>query len=453
MPSHRIPRSGSGRVFATATWSGAEQRQLVQPVEGAMSHTLILGPTGTGKSQLICNLAAQDIEQGRGVLLLDLKGDTASSLLEQIPAERAGDVIVLEPASGLPVPGLRVFGDGDPELVADMLLQTFHGLFRDSFGVRSHQYLRQGFVTLAHDSEATLVDLIYLFNDPGYRARLVGQLDDPMLQAAWAAYEQMKPAEQAVQLASPLRKIHEVVGRRVVRAVLAQRSPRFDMHQVLAEGKIVVVSLSPGRLGEPAAQLLGALVVYELYKAVLARQAVPERARRPFGFYLDEPKILTAGAPIPLDAMFELFRGHGCAITLGGQAISQLPRDVQRAALTNAATLAAFRQTRADAELLARELAGISAEGLQHLGRFEVAARLGLGSGDVAPVTTGRTLPPRSPISDPDDIRRQAAARYGVDAAVVDRQLQERRAEPGDDAAPIGVGGAARVGRRRRRRS
>lgn len=455
MPSHRLPATGPGRIFATATWPGMTDRPLLQPVAGAMSHSLILGPTGVGKSALITNLISQDVAEGHGALLLDMKGDTASDVLARIPKNRMKDVIVLEPASGLPVPGLRVFGDGDPELVADMLLGTFRGLFKDSWGVRSDQYLRQGFVTLAEDADATLADLIYLFTDPGYRRRLVGKLDDPMLQAAWAAYEAMSPGEQAQHLASPLRKIQEVVGRKVVRAVLAQSRPRFDLHDVLASGKVVIVSLSPGRLGAPAVQLLGALVVYQLYSAVLARQAIPEAARRPFAFYLDEPKVLGSGVPIPLDAMFELFRGMACSITLGGQAITQLPKDVQRAALTNASTLVAFRQSRADAEMLARELPGVSAEGLQHLGRFEVAARIGLGPGDVASVTTGRTLPPSEPISDADTVRRESAERYGVDPAEVDTRLRKRHEPaPASSAAgsnePSVTTGAAPVGRRRR---
>ena len=447
VPSPRIP--SKGRVFGTSNAPGLEDRQLAQPVEGSWSHSVALGPTGVGKSALVTSLATQDAHAGRGLVLIDMKGDGASDLLARLPERRAKDVIVLEPASGMAVPGLRVFGDGDPELVADLLLGTFRGLFKDSWGVRSDQYLRMGFVTLAHDREATLADLVHLFNDAGYRQRLVGRLDDPMLQAAWAAYEAMSPAEQAAHLASPLRKIHEVVGRRVVRAVLAQPRPRFDMAEVLRRGKIVIVSLPPGRLGAPAVQLLGALVTYELYTAVLARQAIPEDKRRSFGFYLDEPKVL-ASLPIPLDAMFELFRGMHCGVTLSAQSISQLPREVQRAALTNAASLVSFRQSRADAELLARELPSISAEGLQNLGRFEVALRLGLGNGDVAPLATAHTLPPREPTSDPDAIRRVSAERYGVDPAEIDRSLRKRHGL--DDAREAVAGGSDEtpVGRRRR---
>ncbi len=446
VPSPRIPTKG--RVFGTSNAPGLEDKRLAQPVEGSWSHSLVLGPTGTGKSVLVTSLAAQDAHAGRGLVLLDMKGDTATDVLARLPEKRAKDVIVLEPASGMAVPGLRVFGDGDPELVADLLLGTFRGLFKDSWGVRSDQYLRMGFVTLAHDREATLADLVHLFNDAGYRQRLVGRLDDPMLQAAWAAYEAMSPAEQASHLASPLRKIHEVVGRKVVRAVLAQPQPRFDMKEVLRKGKIVIVSLPPGRLGAPAVQLLGALVTYELYTAVLGRQAIPEDKRRSFGLYIDEPKVL-ASLPIPLAAIFELFRGMHVGLTLSGQSISQLPREVQQAALTNAATLVAFRQSRSDAELLARELS-ISAEGLQHLGRFEVALRLGLGSGDVAPLATAHTVSPAEPTSNPDAIRRVSAERYGVDPGEIDRALRQRHGLDDRREAVAAAGNEAPVGRRRR---
>ncbi|HNJ79657.1 MAG TPA: type IV secretory system conjugative DNA transfer family protein, partial [Marmoricola sp.] len=333
-----IPYEGEGRRVGTSTWPGKEDRQLVQPPEGALSHALVVGPTGSGKSTLMVEMAADDLREGRGLVLIDLKGDTAEDVLARVPEHRAGEVIVLDPAAGLAVPGLRVLGGTDPELAADQLLTTFKGIFTDSWGVRSDQYLRLGFVTLAHDPEATLADLGFLFSDASFRRRMTGNLEDPMLTAAWASYEAMKPAEQSQHLASPLRKVNEVIGRRVVRAVLAQTKPRFDMNQVLAKGQVVVVSLSPGRLGGPAATLIGALVIYEIYKAVLARQTVPQMAREPFGLYIDEPKLLTQGTPLPLDSMFELFRGLGVGITLAAQSIGQLGRDLQKAAVSNSGT-------------------------------------------------------------------------------------------------------------------
>jgi hypothetical protein len=166
-------------------------------------------------------------------------------------------------------------------------------------------------------------------------------------------------------------------------------------------------------------------VIHELFHAVQARSHVPTAKRRPFYVYVDEPKVFT-DIPVPLDSLFELARGLGVGLTLSAQSISQLPADLAQAALTNAATLVAFRQNYDDAKLLARELPGVTADELQALGRFEIAARIGLGPGDVSPPVTGRTLPPPEPISDPEEVRRESAARYGNDPKEVDAALLER---------------------------
>ena len=111
---------------------------------------------------------------------------------------------------------------------------------------------------------------------------------------------------------------------------------------------------------------------------------------------------MLSSIPVPLDSMFELFRGMNVGLTMTGQAITQLPRPSSSAALTNAATLVVFRQNaRADAELLARQLPGVSAEQLQHLDKFAAVMRLGLGDGEVAPTVTGTTEPLPAPITDP----------------------------------------------------
>jgi hypothetical protein len=424
MPAARLPRSG--RVFGCSDWPGMEDRSLAQPLVGGLSHALVVGPTGSGKSHLLASLVVQDMEAGRGCLVLDGKGDLARDVLARVPAGRREDVIVLDPGVPLPMPGLRVFARGsDPELTADLVLGIFRELFADSWGVRSDKWLRAGLVTLAHDKAATLADLPLLFSDDRYRRELTGRVRDPLLLDTWAAFEAMSPQARTHQLGSPLTKVSEVIGRRVVRGVLAQPDPKLDLNDVLASGKVVVVSLSAGRIGVPASRLLGALVIHELFQAVQARAALAPNRRRPFFVYVDEPKVL-ADLPVPLDSLFELARGLGVGLTLGAQSLTQLPQVVQRAALTNAATIVAFRQAADDAQLLARELLELNAQELQGLGRFEVALRLGLGPGDVAPVATGVTLPLPKPSSDPRAVRRASAERYGVTVAAVDEALRRR---------------------------
>lgn len=424
MPAPGLPRRGA-RVLAYSTWPGMEKRALAQPLLGTLSHTVVAGPSGVGKSALLAGAVAQDLAAGRGCLVLDGKGDLAEEVLRLVPERRWGGVIVLDPGREGPVPGLRVFGSGDPELAGDLVLGMFRSIFIDSWGVRSDKWLRAALVTLAYDRKATLADLPFLFASDSYRHRAAGRLHDPLLKAVWAEFEALSPEARAQQLGSPLGKVNELIGRRVVRSVLAQPEPKWDMREVLRRGQVVIVSLSPGVIGSPASRLLAALVIHELFQAVQARAQVPTAKRWPFNVYVDEPRVFT-DVPMPLDSLFELARGLGVGLTLSAQSITQLPGDLARSALTNAATLIAFRQNHDDAKLLARELPGVTPEELQALGRFEIAARIGLGPGDVSRPVTGRTLPPAEPISDPEAVRRESAARYGRDPGDIDRGLLER---------------------------
>jgi hypothetical protein len=312
------------------------------------------------------------------------------------------------------------------------------------------KWLRAALVTLAHDRTATLGDLPFLFSSDPFRRRLTGRLRDPLLKATWAEFEALSPEGRAQQLGSPLGKVNELIGRRVVRAVLAQPKPKWDMGEVLNRGRVVIVSLSPGTIGAPASRLLAALVIHELALSVQARVRIPADKRRPFYVLVDEPRVFS-DIPLHLDSLFELARGLGVGMTISAQSLAALPQELARSVLTNSATLVAFRQNADDAKLLARELPGVSPDELQALGRFEIAARIGLGPGDVSPPVTGRTLAPPEPISDPEQVRRQSAARYGrrpdeVDAALLERHglSDEPPADSESNGTPL---------RRRRRQS
>ena len=392
LPAQEIPTAGPGRLFGISTWPGHEDRRVIQPSAGTTCHSLLLGPSGSGKSWLLANLALSQMAAGEGVVLLDMKGDTAADVLTRLDPSRQDDVLILEPSNGLAVPGLRCFS-GEPELAADLWLSIFRGLFHDSWGVRSERYLRMAFVTLAtSDPGCSVADVPRLFADARYRRRLVAALSDPLLVGQWAEFEALGALQRAEHLVSPLGKVSKIVGRRVVRSVLAQAEPKLTIRAAIERGLVVVVSLPPGRLGGPAAQLLGALVVYEVFQTIMARQARDSSVRRPLGFYLDEPAVLGA-LPVPLYSLFETARGMDCGVTMAAQSLSQLPMAVQRAATTNAATIAAFRPGAEDAARIARELPGLSGDELQRLEPYTMALRLGLAPGHMAPVCTVRTLP------------------------------------------------------------
>jgi len=431
MPSRDIPTVG--RRIACANWPGAK-RDLCLSTKAALSHVIAAGPTGVGKSSLLLAGIVDTLASRHGLLVIDGRGDLAEDALG-----RAGqrNVVVLDPGAGGPVPGLKLHGGrGDAELLADVVHGVLHSLYADSWGPMSERYVRLGLVTLAQDRSATLADFPFLFTDDAYRRKLVGRLKDPLLTSAWQSFEAMGAAERTHAVAAPLNKVISLIGRPSLRAVLGQADPKLDLAAAMRQGKVVIVNLATGEIGAPAARLLGALVVHALYVATQARARIAPGKRRPFFVFIDEPQVLTH-LPVPLDTLLEQARGLGVSLTLSVQSVTQLPRTVSRAALTNAATLVAFRQNADDARLLARELDGVSAEDLQALGQFEVTARIGLGDGAIAPPVTGLTFPPDPPTNDPAAIREASAARYSVEPAEVDAALFARHEQSIDDV-PIG---------------
>lgn len=441
-PSHAIPRfrsSGSPRVFGSSNIEGSAATQIAQPTAGATTHSLIVGPSGSGKSWLMTNLIVDESATNHAIVLVDMKGDTATDVLARLNPKRHDDVVVLAPAESGPVPGLRSFG-GSPELSADLWLSVFRGLFPHNFGVRSQRYLRMGIATLARSQGVTIAELPRLFQDSAFRRSLVARLDDPLLVGEWAAFEQLSVGQQSEHLLPALGKVSEVLARKSVRAVLAQSEPRITVAEAVRRKKIVVVSLPPGVIGQPAAQLLGALVIFEVWQAVMAKQSLPPHKRVHVAVYIDEPAVL-GSLPIPIDTLLETARGMNCGLTLATQSLRQLPDRVAQAALTNAATIASFRASQADATMIARELPGLTSEQLQRLEPFTVALQLGLSNGTVAPVCTVRTptLPPRK--TNPQRLLRRSSALYGLDPEVVDERLRDRMQTTTPLEPPIGESG------------
>lgn len=447
LPVDKRSSDGGSRVFAVSTFPAQQGQNVEQPVLGGLQHVAIIGGTGSGKSTLVSHLVKQDMQAGRGCLVVDAKGDLVDELLALVPGHRRRDVILLDPARGGPQPGLRLFPPHgrDIELSADLVANTLAEMWPESWGVRSRQYIRLGLVTLGYQPQATLVDLPHLLSDPGFRRAALRHVSDPLVLAAWQRFEALSPGEQVQHVTAPLTKLEELVARRRLRTVLGQVQPKLNMSEVLGNRRIVLVRLSPGALGAPAARLLSALVLWQFLAAVEGRAELAPAKRTPFFVYLDEVHSLS-GIGLPLTDLLERARGLGVGLHLAPQALSQLPEAVQRALLANVGSLVAFRLSRDEAKTIGREMAGVEPEQLQHLDKHEVALRLAHGPGELSATMTGRTLPSGRATSDAEVVRTMAERNWGSDPEVIERSLVERlglgsavRASEPDDDDPIGV--------------
>jgi hypothetical protein len=425
--SPAIPRFGT--AIGDSNFPG-DPRPLALDIQGRLRHVQVLGPTGTGKSTLLVNMAVQDLEAGRGVVLLDPKGDLVQSVLERMPAKRRNDVIVLDPADTSRPVGLNPLESVDvdhAEVVVENLVGLFKSLYKHSWGPRLDDILRAALLTLAGSKGTTLCEVPLILTDPSYRRRLVGALDDPVgLESFWGWYEALSDAERAMAVGPVLNKVRAFTMRPRVRSIIGQSQPKLNLRDVLETGKVLLVSLASGLLGDEAAALLGALVVSELWNATLARAAQHSDNRRPVMAYLDEWQNFLH-LPTPMASVLAEARGLGLGMVLAHQHLGQLPPEAQHAVLANARSRVVFQLPAGDARLIARELGGVlTADDLQGLGAYEVAAQL-FAAGNTQPVATGATRPMGEVTSSAYDVRTVSRERYGIAREDVEKQLRSRQ--------------------------
>lgn len=409
-----LPRDGRRLFIGRDTYG---ERPVALSAEAARHHLCIVGPSGVGKSVVLARGVLDCLHAGFGGVLIDPKADLVQAVLDRIPYGDADRVVVLDPATSGPVPGLDLLGVGDPDLRSDVVLGALGAIFKDSWGVRTDVYLRLGLRTLSEQPDPVLTDWIRLFTDTGFRRTAVARLSDPLLIAAWRSYEELSPAERHQHVAAPMSKVMSLLARPAVRNVLAQQSPRLDLEQIFAEGKWLLITLAPGTLGEPTARLLGAILTYAVWTAIEARTAVPESARRPVSLVVDELQSL-ASLPWSIEHLFERARGLNCGVTVATQALGRLPESMRTSLVANVGSLVSFRAGFDEATRVARELPGLSASDLQALRPFEVAARVSTGTGSGTAVMTGRTEPLPPMTGQAARIRARSAERYGGVAEV-----------------------------------
>lgn len=417
------------RVFARGLGDQADQRLGIS-IRDALLHTVLLGPTGAGKSTVLGRLALNDIDAGRGVLLIDPKTDLVNDLLARIPEQRTGDVVVIDPTSPTPI-GLNPLATSPrsreqvPEVIADTVLATFKNLFADAWGVRTEEILTASLLTLARTPGATLVDLPLLLTNPAFRCRIIANAPDPLGTGQfWSKYQSLSEAQRLQWIAPVLNKLQPFLIRPHLRATLGQTNPSFDLADLLTKHRIVLVSLNKGILGSESARLLGSLIVGQLWPLILSRAALPPERRHIISVFIDEVQDYLA-LPTDLADALTQSRSLGVAFHLVHQYRAQLPSRLKAAIDTNAHNKIIFGSSAADASEIARLAPELEATDFQLLPRYSIYART-IHHGHINPWCQARTLPMSPATGDPASLRAASAARYGQEARQVEEQLLKR---------------------------
>jgi len=428
-PHDAIPTVG--RVLARSTFPGAD-RDIALALPDRMRHQYTIGMTGSGKSTLLEMEALGDIEDGHGVVFIDPHGDSFNHLADRVPPHRIGDVAIVDVAdTDYPVSlNLLAHAQRSPERITNQVVGILHSLYKEFWGPRTHDILRNSLLTLAPEPGMTLCEVPLLLTDDAFRRRIVGQLHDPLvLEPFWADYGEMSPAERRQAIGPVMNKLRDFLAQPTVRNIIGQGQdegadrPKLDLADALAHQKILLVRL--GNLGKEATALIGSVLFTMLWHAVQERESLPEDARPPVFVYIDElQKVLSL--PDEIAAWLSEGRKLRAGLIVAHQYLAQLPYALQQAVLPNSGTKVILQTSAHDAEALAGELKPhIKPHDIQNLRRHEALIAAATAEGTMPPVS-GRTYPLIASRGTIDIVREASRERYADPRAVVEARILAR---------------------------
>ena len=283
-------------IFLGETTFRNQKKKFGIKTDDRRRHIYVVGKTGMGKTALLENMAIQDIRAGKGVGIIDPHGEAAEKLLNFIPANRINDVIYFNPADlNYPIP-FNVMEKVDPEhrhLVSSGLMDVFKKIWPDVWSARMEYILSNAILALLDDPNSTLLGVNRMLADPEYRKKIVEKIKDPMVRSFWvnefARYTQRYEVEATAAIQN---KIGQLISNPLIRNIIGQETSSVDMRKLMDEGKILILNLSKGRIGEDASKLLGGLLITKIQLAAMSRVDIPEPKRKDFFLYVDEFQIL-----------------------------------------------------------------------------------------------------------------------------------------------------------------
>ncbi|MEO6508374.1 MAG: type IV secretion system DNA-binding domain-containing protein [Patescibacteria group bacterium] len=378
-------------------------------------HVYIMGKTGAGKSTLIANMAIDDIRKDRGVAIVDPHGDLCETILDFIPKRRLNDVVYLEPFNTERPFSLNVLEVHNPQhkhLVVSGIVSIFSKLYKDSWGPRLEYILRNVILTLLEIPNATLADVLPLLSQAEFRNKALERVSDQVIVDFWRKEFDKMPDRLKAEAISPIQnKVGQFVSSKMIRNIIGHPQSSISLEDIMNDGKILLLNLSQGKLGEDNAALLGAMIITQIQLAAMGRAFMKEEDRRDFFLYVDEFQNFATTSFLKI---LSEARKYHLSLTLANQYIDQLELEIQRAIFGNVGTLMSFVVGARDAAALSKEFAQLYTEGdLVSLGKHEIVLKLSI-EGMTSFPFPAKTLPlPALKNDNREKIIRLSSEKYG----------------------------------------
>ncbi|MEK7634536.1 MAG: type IV secretion system DNA-binding domain-containing protein [Patescibacteria group bacterium] len=362
-------------------------------------HTYIVGKTGTGKSALITNMAIQDIINGHGVCIVDPHGELIETIIKKIPAERLKDVIYFNPIDTEYPIGFNVLEVSDPKykhLVSSDLMAIFTKIWENVWSARMEYILSNCVLALLDTPGTTLLGIPRILVDKDYRQQIISNIKDPVVKAFWInEYETWRDQFRNEAIVPIQNKVGQFLSTSLIRNIVGQQKSTINIQEIMNSGKIFMVNISKGRIGEDNSALLGAMIITKIQLAAMERVRITEEGRKDFYLYVDEFQNFATES---FAAILSEARKYRLNLTIAHQYIGQLVTSastkIRDAIFGNVGTMIIFRVGATDAEFLEKELTPeFTIEDMVNLPNYNIYLKL-MVDGVTSRPFSALTLPP-----------------------------------------------------------
>jgi len=429
-PPSNLPDSGT--IIGESVYRGVTKQVKIQD-EDRRRHMFMIGKTGVGKTTLFEYMVKQDIENGKGICYMDPNGDAIEYILQMIPKERAEDVVLFDPSDTERPSGLNLLEWKNPEekdfLVAEWI-EIFYKLFDpQKTGIVGPQFEHWGrnasLTVMSLPGGGTLIDIPRLFTDDAFRDKCISYLKDPVVESFWSQ-QMAKTADfhKSEMFNYFTSKFGRFMTNDLMRNIIGQTKSAFNIREIMDQGKILLVNLSKGKIGETNSFLLGMILVAKIQVAAFSRASIPEDQRKDFYLYVDEFQNFTTDN---FKTILSEARKYHLNLSVTNQYIAQLTETVRDAVIGNAGTLICYRIGASDAEFMEKEFPGITVQDLTNLDKYNTYVKLLVDLTPSIPFSMHGLLPERLGNKEiAEAIRQLSRLKYGRDCSIIEEEFRER---------------------------
>ena len=428
-PPHNLPLPGMVpddelTIVGNTNFRGHKELFGIKQVD-RRRHIYIIGKTGMGKSVLLENMIHSDVQTGKGVAVIDPHGDLAESVINSVPSHRVNDVVILDPSdTAHPFAFNLLEYTDDPNkrnLMASGLLGVFKKMYAHSWGPRLEHILRNTLLALTENPNTSMLGIMRVLVDDRYRRQIVRNVSNPMVRSFWEDEFGKMQDRQRIEAISPIQnKVGQFLSSPMIRNIVGQVKSTVNIRFMMDTGKIIVVNLSKGKIGEDNSSLLGSMMITKFQLDAMSRADIAENKRRDFYLYVDEFQNFATDA---FATILSEARKYKLNLTMANQYIAQMPDEVREAVFGNVGTLLTFQVGFNDAEYFSSQFSEeVLPNDIITLPKYTCYTKLMVDGMPTRTFSLG-TLPPVE--SDNDEERKEKIVRLSRERYCKPREIVE----------------------------